>query len=82
MRLISSVLALSLITSAAFAADPGLLPTGSPGGVKKAQMGENTVPYLLVGAGVITAIVLAATRDGGSAPAPGPTTTTSTSTTG
>jgi hypothetical protein len=45
-------------------------------------MGENTVPYLLVGAGVITAIVLAATRDGGSAPAPGPTTTTSTSTTG
>ena len=81
MRLISSVLALSLITSAAaFAADPGLLPAGSPAGVEKAQMSDNTVLYILLGAGVIAGIAVAASSGGSSGAVSSGTTTTTTST--
>jgi len=80
MRLISSILALALTTSAALAADTGRLPPGAPAGVKPAQeIGDNTLLYVGLGAAAIAVIVIVATEDDDTpvTPAP-PATTTST----
>ena len=73
MRLLSSFLALSLSTSAALAADVGLLSPGAPAGVKHALMEDNHI-YILIGAGALAASIaaIAASHSNG-APASGPT---------
>ena len=78
MRLLSSFLALTLFSSAAFAADVGPLSPGAPAGVKRAQMSGNTLLYVALGAGAIAGIAVAASSGGGSAPAPAPVATTTT----
>jgi hypothetical protein len=79
MRLLSSFLALAFSTSAALAGDISPLSPGTPAGVKRAQMNdENTVLYVLLGAGVIAGIALAASSGGNGTPAGGGTTTTTT----
>lgn len=82
MRLISCVLALTLSASAALAGDLGPLPAGAPAGVKRAEMSDNTLIYLGVGAAVIAGIAIAASSGDDAAPAPAPTTTVTTTTTG
>jgi hypothetical protein len=83
MRLLSSFLALALSTSAALAGDVGPLSPGVPAGVKRAQESDNTLLYVLLGAGAIAGIAIAASSGGGgaAAPASGGTTTTTTTTT-
>jgi len=77
MRLLSSFLALAFSASAALAGDVGQLSPGAPAGVKRAQMNdENTVLYVLLGAGVIAGIAIAASSGGNGTPAGGGTTTT------
>lgn len=81
MRLISSVLALALSTSAVLAADVGSLAPGAPAGVKRAQMEGNTLLYVAIGAAVIAGIAIAASSGDDATPTPAPpTTTTSTGT--
>lgn len=83
MRLLSSFLALALSTSAVLAADIGPLSPGAPAGVKRAQMNENTILYIAIGAAVVAGIAIAVS-DGDDAkvtPAPPATTTTTTTTT-
>jgi len=82
MRLLSCFLALALSTSAAMAADVGPLSPGAPAGVKHAQMEENTVLYVLLGAAVVAGIAVAASSGNDNAvtpvvPPPSTTTTTS-----
>lgn len=81
MRLISSFLALTLTASTALAADVGPLSPGAPAGVKSAQISQNTMLYVALGAGLIAIIAIAASGDDDAAPTPAPpTTTTSTGT--
>jgi len=81
MRLLSSFLALALSTSAALAGDIGPLSPGTPAGVNRAQMNDdNTLLYVLLGAGVIAGIALAASSGGNGTPASGGGTTTTTTT--
>jgi hypothetical protein len=82
MRLLSSVLALTLFTSAALAADVGPLPPGAPAGVKGAQASDNTVLYIALGVGAIAGIAIAASSDDSASPTPAPATTVTTTTTG
>ena len=79
MRLISSVLAFGLTTSAALA---GTLPAGSPAGVKHAQeIGHNTILYIGLGVAAVAGIAIAVSGDDDAKPTPAPpTTTTSTGT--
>jgi hypothetical protein len=80
MRLLSSCLVLALSTSTALAGDVGPLSPGAPAGVKRAQAGDNTVLFVLLGAGAIAGIAVAASSGGNAAPASGGTTTTTTTT--
>jgi hypothetical protein len=81
MRLLSSFLALALSTSAALAGDVGPLSPGAPAGVKQAQMSDNTLLYVVLGAAVVAGIAVAASSGSDAAPAaPSPTTTTTTGT--
>ena len=79
MRLISSVLALALTTTAAMAGDVSPLTAGAPAGVKRAQeMGSgNTWLYVALGAAAIAGIAIAASGDD-DAPTPAPPATTTT----
>ena len=77
MRLLSSFLALALSTSAALAGDAGPLSPGAPAGVKRAQEGDNTILYALLGAGAIAGFVVALTSGSNSGPAVAAPTTTS-----
>jgi hypothetical protein len=82
MRLISSLLALALSTSAVLAADVGPLSPGHPAGVKHAAMEGNTLLYVGLGAAAIAVIAVVAS-DGDDAkvvPVTPPTTTTTTTT--
>ena len=81
MRLISSVLALALASSAALAADTAPLTPGAPAGVKRAQESDNTLLYVGLGAAAIAVIVIAATGDDDTPVTPAPPTTTTTTTT-
>jgi len=78
MRLISSILALALTTSAALAGDLGPLPAGTAAGVKHAQENSNTILYIALGAAAVVGIAVAVSQgDDAATPAP-PATTTST----
>jgi hypothetical protein len=80
---LSIVLALGLAASSAMAADSGPLSPGHPAGIKQAQRDDdNTALYLILGAGVIAGIAIAASSGGGGAPATAPGTATSSTTTG
>jgi len=81
MRLISLLLAFSLASSPVFAADSGPLAPGASAGVKKAQMSNDTVLYLALGAAAVAAIAVGVSGGSGGSPAPGGTTTTTTTTT-
>ncbi len=81
MRLLSSFLALTLSTSTVLAADVGPLSPGAPAGVKRAQISGQTALYVLLGAGAIAGIAIAASSGDDASPTPAPpTTTTSTGT--
>ena len=82
MRLISLILAFSVASSAAFAADTGPLVPGAPAGVKKAQMEDSTITWLVLGAAAVAAIAVGVSSGNGSPAASGggSTTTTATST--
>jgi hypothetical protein len=78
MRLISSLLALALTTSAAMAGSVNPLTPGAPAGVKRAQeVGGNTLLYVALGAAAIAGIAIAASGDD-DAPTPAPPATTTT----
>lgn len=77
MRLLPSLLALALSTSAALAGDAGPLSPGGPAGVKHAQMSDSTVLYGLLGVGAIAGFVVALTSGSNSGPAVSAPTTTS-----
>ncbi len=68
--LIAAALSSTLIASAALAADTGPLAPGKPAGVKQAQVG--TTGWVLIGAGVLTAIVIAVASDSNGKPTTGP----------
>ena len=76
MRMISSVLALGLTTSAALAGDVSPLPAGAPAGVKRAQENGNTILYIGLGAAAVAGIAIAVSQDDDAKPTPAPTTTT------
>jgi hypothetical protein len=79
MRLISSILALALTTSAALAGDVSSLTPGTPAGVKHAQeIGGNTLLYVGLGAAAIAGIAIAVSQDDDAAPTPAPPATTTT----
>jgi hypothetical protein len=78
---VSGFLALVLSASAALAGgNHGALPAGHPAGIKRAQLSETTVVYVLVGAAAIAGIALIASSGDDAAPANAPTTTTTTTT--
>jgi hypothetical protein len=61
----ATLIACSIISTAAFAADAdGALAPGRPAGVKQAQMADHTT-LLLIGAGVVAAAVIIAASSGG-----------------
>jgi len=63
--LIALALSTTLIASSAFAADVGPLAPGKPAGVAQAQLG--TTAWVLLGVGVLVAVVaVAATSSNGS----------------
>jgi hypothetical protein len=71
MRLISSVLALALTTSAALAGDVKPLTPGQPAGVKQAQLGLSTGVYIVLGVALVVGIAVAASSgDDQNVPAP------------
>jgi hypothetical protein len=81
--LIAAVAAASLLVSSAFAATDsvGPLAPGKPAGVKKAQLEDTTLLWVLGAGLVIGGIVLVATQDNGSsAPTSGGGSSTSSST--
>jgi hypothetical protein len=81
MRLLSSILALALSTSAALAGDVGPLSPGAPAGVQRAQMNDSRILYGLLGAGAIAGFVVALTMGSNSSqPVAAPTTTSIAST--
>lgn len=72
MRAISLVLALSLASSAALAANSGQLSSGHPAGVKQAQEVSNpTALYVLVGMGAISLLAVAVSGGGDHSAVPG-----------
>jgi hypothetical protein len=77
MRLLSSVLALTLSVSAALAGEVGALPPGSPAGVRQAQVSDSTILYGALGAGAIAGFIVALTSGSNSGPAVSAPTTTS-----
>jgi hypothetical protein len=80
MRLLPSLLALALSTSAALAGDP--LSPGAPAGVKRAQMSDSTILYGALGVGAVAGFIVALTSGSNSGPIqPAPTTTSIASTT-
>ena len=80
MRLLSSLLALALSTSAVLAADVKPLSPGHPAGVKRAQAEDNTRLYVLGGAAVLAGIAVAISNHDNGAPAGGGGTITTTTT--
>ncbi len=77
MRLISSILALALTTSAALAADTGPLTPGAPAGVKHAQEGgDGKLVAFGLAALALGVIIVAVTQDDEPAPTPAPPATT------
>lgn len=68
--LIAVALSSTLIASAALAADTGPLAPGKAAGVKQAQVG--TTGWVLIGAGVLTAVVIAVASDSNGKPTTGP----------
>ena len=81
MRLLSSVLALALSTSAAVAADVAPLSPGKPAGVKHAQERGDTPLYVLLGAAALAGIALAVSNHDSGAPTGAPSGTITASTT-
>jgi hypothetical protein len=83
MRLVSSLVALAMSSSAVLAADVAPLSPGAPAGVKHAQdVGQgNMLLYIGLGAAAIAGIAIAASQDDNAAPTPAPGTTTTTTTT-
>jgi hypothetical protein len=83
MRLVSSLVALAMSTSAALAADVAPLSPGAPAGVKHAQdVGRgDTLLYIGLGAAAVAGIAIAASSGDDASPTPAPTTTSSTTTT-
>lgn len=75
MKLISSVLALTLSVSGALAGEP--LSPGAPAGVKKAQVSDSTILYGALAAGAIGGFIVALTSGSNSGPAVSAPTTTS-----
>ena len=73
------ILSTTLIASTAFAADVGLLAPGKPAGVKQAQVG--TTGWVLLGAGALTAIVVAVASSSNGKPDQGTTNLAVTTTT-
>ena len=76
MRLISSVLALALTTSAALAGDAKPLAPGHAAGVKQAQLGLDPGLYIVLGVAVVVGIAVAASS-GNDVTTPAPPVTTS-----
>lgn len=76
MRLISSILALALTTSAALAADTGPLTPGAPAGVNHAQGGDGKLVAFGLAALALGVIIVAVTQDDEPAPTPAPPATT------
>jgi len=75
-----ALIACSIISTTAFAADTdGALSPGRPAGVKQAQMADRTT-LLLIGAGVVVAAIAIAASSGGGNHNSGTSTTTTTST--
>jgi hypothetical protein len=81
MRILSTIVALALTTSAALAVDVGPLPPGAPAGVKHAQLSDNTIIYSALGAGAVAFIGFVIAQ-GGSTTLPPTVSQSSTSTTG
>ena len=77
MRLISSLLALALSTSAALAGDVAPLSPGAPAGVRQAQANDSTILYGVLGAGALAGFLVALTSGNSSGPAVSAPTTTS-----
>lgn len=75
MKLLTSVLALTLSVSAALAGEP--LSPGAPAGIKKAQASDSTLLYGALGAGAIGGFIVALTSGSNSGPAVAAPTTTS-----
>ena len=67
---IAITLSSTLIASTALAADVGPLTPGKPAGVKQAQM--NTTTWVLIGAGVVTAIAIGVASSSNGSPVNGP----------
>lgn len=67
---IAIALSSTLIASTALAADVGPLTPGKPAGVKQAQM--NTTTWVLIGAGVVTAIAIGVASSSNGSPVSGP----------
>jgi len=64
MRLLSTFVALALSASAALAADVGPLSPGAPAGVKRAQAGDNTILFSVLGAGAVAFAAYAISQGG------------------
>ena len=58
MRLLSSLLALALSTTAVLAGEVAPLPPGHPAGVKRAQAENNMPLYVLAGTAVLAGIAV------------------------
>ena len=81
MRLISVLLAFTMASSAAFAGNAGPLAAGMPAGVKKAQMEDSTVTWVVLGVAAVTAIAVGVSGGNGMPASGGSSTTTTTTTT-
>jgi hypothetical protein len=80
MRILTAIILSSALTaSAAMAADVGPLAPGKPAGVKQAEL--NTTTWVLLGAGVITAIAIGVASSSNGSPTSGPTNLAVTATT-
>lgn len=75
MRLLSSVLVLTLSVSGALAGEA--LSPGKPAGVRQAQVSDTTILYGALGAGAIGGFIVALTSGSNSGPAVAAPTTTS-----
>ena len=64
MRILSTLVALALSTSAVLAGDLGPLPAGTPAGVKQAQAGDNTILLGALGVGAVAFIAFVVSQGG------------------
>ena len=64
MRLLSTFVALALSASTAMAGDLGPLSPGAPAGVKHAQEADNTILFVVLGAGAVAVIAYAVAQGG------------------